>query len=188
MKRELSKDEKIQLGAKIFCGVLCVSLVGGTMAYYKMEEMKAQKQVAYEIENGLNGYEPIEETKNEVLESLLAKPLDEAQLTQIDKNVINNNSGVQPGYDKYGNKYTFSDNGMGAPIEIPDKKVMVINPNTGITWLYGSSKKWHESTLEKTQAEIDKQQNRVVGQMTNITEEEAKEFVKNMTINMGSMK
>lgn len=27
MKRELSKDEKIQLGAKIFCGVLCVSLV-----------------------------------------------------------------------------------------------------------------------------------------------------------------
>ena len=187
MKRELSKDEKIQLGAKIFCGVLCVSLVGGTMAYYKMEEMKAQKQVAYEIENGLNGYEPIEETKNEVLESLLAKPLDEAQLTQIDKNVINNNSGVQPGYDKYGNKYTFSDNGMGAPIEIPDKAISVTNPNTNVRWAY-SSMGWNISTKEKRQAEIDRQQNRVVGQMTNITEEEAKEFVKNMTINMGSMK
>lgn len=88
MKWELSKVETIQLGAKIFCGVLCVSLVGGTMAYYKMEEMKAQKQVAYEIENGLNGYEPIEETKNEVLESLLAKPLSETQLAQIDKNTV----------------------------------------------------------------------------------------------------
>lgn len=188
MKRELSKDEKIQLGAKIFCGVLCVSLVGGTMAYYKMEEMKAQKQVAYEIENGLNGYEPIEETKNEVLESLLAKPLSETQIAQIDKNVINSSSDVQPGYDKYGNKYTFSDNGMGAPNEIPtNTKVMVINPNTGITWLYGSSKKWHESTLEKTQAEIDRQQNRT-GHESTWTDDEVKQFIDNMTINLGSMK
>ena len=187
MKRELSKDEKIQLGAKIFCGVLCVSLVGGTMAYYKMEEMKAQKQVAYEIENGLNGYEPIEETKNEVLESLLAKPLSETQLAQIDKNVINSSSDVQPGYDKYGNKYTFSDNGMGAPNEIPNKALTVVNPNTGKKWVY-SDNEWRKSTKDKVQAEIDRQQNRVVGGESTWTDEQIKQIVDNMTINLGSMK
>ena len=188
MKRELSKDEKIQLGAKIFCGVLCVSLVGGTMAYYKMEEMKAQKQIAYEIENGLNGYEPIEETKNEVLESLLAKPLSETQLAQIDKNVISNNNDPQPGYDKYGNKYTFSDNGMGAPNEIPDKSLTVVNPNTGEKWAINSRKVWHLSTYDKQQAEVDRQQNRVVGGESTWTDEQIKQVVENMTINLGSMK
>ena len=189
MKRELSKDEKIQLGAKIFCGVLCVSLVSGTIAYYKMEEMKAQKQVAYEIENGLNGYEPIEETKNEVLESLLAKPLNDNQLAQINKNVVNSSNDVQPGYDKYGQKYTFSDNGMGAPNEIPKKAgISVVNPNTNIKWGYSKTSGWLKSTKKETQAEIDKMQDRVVGQMGNYTIEDAEEFVKNMTINMGSMK
>ena len=190
MKRELSKDEKIQLGAKIFCGVLCVSLVSGTIAYYKAEEIKAKKQVAYEIENGLNGYEPIEETKNEVLESLMAKPLNDNQLAQMNKNVVNKNDDLIPGYDKYGQKYTFSDNGMGAPNEIPisTKKVNVINPNTGKTWFYTlTAKKWILDTHDEQQAEINKMQDRVVGGQTKWTDEEVEQFIQNMTINMGSM-
>ena len=190
MKRELSKDEKIQLGAKIFCGVLCVSLVSGTIAYYKAEEIKAKKQVAYEIENGLNGYEPIEETKNEVLESLMAKPLSDNQLAQINKNVVNKNDDLIPGYDRAGQKYTFSDNGMGAPNEIPESKKggVVINPKTNERWAYlKSSGYWVKSNIKEAQAEIDKMQDRVVGGQTKWTDEEVEQFIQNMTINMGSM-
>ena len=190
MKRELSKDEKIQRGAKIFCGVLCISLVSGTMAYYKMEEMKAQKQVAYEIENGLNGYESIEESKNEVLESLMNEPLSDSDIAEIDKNIIKNTEERPAGYDKFGKKYTFKDNGMGEPVEKPDVKkgCMVQNPNTGVKYAINTSSwEWHISTHDQVQAEIDRQQTRVVGGESHLTEEQLNQAMKSMTINMGSM-
>ena len=98
-------------------------------------------------------------------------------------------------YLKEGQSYTFSDNGLGAPNEAPaggfkwgGKNQDVINPNTGEHWLYLDNSHWSKGNQKEAQAEIDEMQNREVGKMGNMTTEDAKKFVQNMTINMGSMK
>ena len=178
-----SPERRNEKAFKIVCAAICISLAGGFI-YYEMNPEKFNKV----SEEKININDSKEFLDNYTLSDKENEELSNNVITD-NKNVIVNNNDVKPGYDEYGNKYTFSNNGMGAPNEIPtNTKVMVINPNTGITWLYGSSKKWHESTLEKTQAEIDRQQNRVVGGESTWTDEQIKQIVDNMTINLGSMK
>ena len=71
IKKAHNKEKKIQHSVKIFCGALCVLLVGGLTACYNREEMNEQEKVAYEIENTLNEYEFIEETKNKFYDDFI---------------------------------------------------------------------------------------------------------------------
>ena len=117
-------------------------------------------------------------------------------ISQLRKSSSEKATEQKEGYDKMGHpylkegqSYTFSDGGLGAPNEAPiSGQAQVINPNTGEKWNYLYNNHWHKSNHKERQAEIDEMQNREVGKMGNCTKEQAEQFVKNMTINMGSMK
>lgn len=205
------EEEKARKTSQIILAVFCISLIGGYAYYVKHPEIIWGDEASKYPERIVD--------LTETTDAEFQKILDDIQITTEEnfaieqdiqvkddykreyKEIENNFKGREEteqlrallkkyaGYDENGYKYTFKDNGLGEPNELPPKKdnIDVVNPNTGVMWVYNKKSGWHKDTWEEEQAEVDRMQNRVVGQMGNMTDEQAKEFVKNMTINMGSM-
>lgn len=165
----------------VVCGILCVSLVGGFAYYVKNPDILLNIN-----KNNEGTYQ-------------------EYKATDEDMDFVNKytNTTESDKYDKFGRpyleegqNYTFSNNGLGAPNEVPRSgKASVLNPNTGEKWLLSRDGEWHIGTAKERQALDDKIARGEISASgvtaengRKLTDEEISNWTKNATVNIGSMK
>lgn len=158
----------------VVCGILCVSLVGGFAYYVKNPDILLN--INKNNEGTYQEYEATDEDMDFV-----------NKYTKQEKNSEEYDKYGRP-YLKPGEEYTFKD-GIGEPLQAPKNgRAEIKNPNTGEVWYYLSIGEWVKDNREERQAEINKMQDRVVGGQSKLTDEQVDQIIKNMTINVGSMK
>ena len=176
-KKEVKRNMKINA----ICGVLCISLIGGTIYCMNNPEL-----IWKDIEKPTERVVDVSETTDEEFQKIL----DNMHISEQEKKMIENNAvknsdntnlfdnigkavsgitenvsslfgGVQlTGTDKNGNpylkkgkSYTFKTD--GTPVEAPSDGAWteIVNPNNGIKYTYGNiSQYWRVSTWEQEHA------------------------------------